>query len=45
MLRGCHDIEQLERVWADMPGDAKAALKPVMEEMKAILLTESKDIT
>ena len=43
-LRACKGIEQLERVWADMPGDAKAALRPVMEEMKAILLSEAKDI-
>lgn len=44
LLRSCKTIEGLEMIWADMPGDAKAALKPVMEEMKAILLNEAKDI-
>lgn len=45
LLRSCKTIEGLEVIWADMPGDAKTALKPVMEEMKAILLSEAKDIT
>lgn len=44
LLRSCKTIEALEVIWADMPGDAKAKLKPVMEEMKAILLTEAKDV-
>lgn len=44
LLRECQTIEGLELIWADMPGSAKVSLKPVMEEMKAILLTEAKDI-
>ena len=44
LLRSCKTIEGLEVIWADMPGDAKARLKPVMEEMKAILLNEAKDV-
>lgn len=44
-LRNCMTLEDLERVWADMPGAAKVSLKHVLERMKAILITESKDIT
>lgn len=43
-LRSSKTIESLEIAWADMPGQAKVANKQVMEEMKAILMTESKDI-
>lgn len=43
-LRACKTIEELETTWADMPGDGKAALRPVMEEMKAILITEANDV-
>lgn len=42
-LRACKTMPELERVWADMPGDGKAALRPVMEEMKAILLDAAND--
>lgn len=44
-LRGAKTIEGLEITWADMPGDAKMKLKVVMEEMKAILVTEAQDIS
>lgn len=43
-LRSSKTIESLEIAWADMPGQAKVANKQVMEEMKSILITESKDI-
>lgn len=44
-LRGAKTQQELEQVWADMPGSAKVALKPVLEEMKAIIIDSQKDIS
>lgn len=44
LLHECKSTESLEIVWADMPGDAKSALKKVFEEMRAILIEEGKPI-
>lgn len=44
LLLKCQTIEGLELIWADMPGDAKIALRPVMEKRKEVLLSEAKDI-
>lgn len=38
-------MEDMERGWADMPGQFKVALKDDMEEVKAIIMSASKDIT
>lgn len=43
-LLSCKTIEDLETVWADLPGDAKMHLKTIMEGQKAIILTEAEDI-
>lgn len=43
-LRGCKTLEELERVWADMHGDAKGRLKDIMEEVKAMIMSETRDI-
>lgn len=43
-LRECKTKEDLERVWADMPMDAKMKLTDVLGEMKAIILDAAKDI-
>lgn len=40
LLRKAKSIEGLEYSWADIPGDAKVALKPVFDEMKAMITTE-----
>jgi len=40
LLRMAKSIEGLSVTWADMPADAKMQLKPVYEEMTAILATE-----
>lgn len=40
LLRAAKSTEGLNYTWADMPADAKMKLKPVYEEMSAILLTE-----
>lgn len=39
-LEACKTLEDLERVWADMPGPAKPTLKGDMEFMKAAIITE-----
>lgn len=39
-LTACTTLEELERVWADVPGDAKGALKTQMEGVKAMLTKE-----
>ncbi len=44
LLRSAKSLEGLEYTWADIPADAKAKLKPVFEEMKAMIQTEAKDI-
>lgn len=44
LLRSAKSIEGLEYTWADMPGSAKVSLKPVLEEMKAIIISAQKDI-
>jgi len=41
-LRTCQSTERLERVWADMPGEAKKALKGDMEAVKAAIISEEK---
>lgn len=43
-IRDCKTKEELERVWADIPGPAKIELKIDMEEIKAMIISESKDI-
>jgi len=40
-LDACTTTAQLERVWADMPGDAKKALKAEMEAVKALIQREN----
>lgn len=44
LLRSCKSIEAEEMFYADLPVEGKIALKTVFEEMKAILITEAKDI-
>lgn len=46
-LRACKTPEELERVWADMPGDAKASpsVFEALKEMKTIIADATKDIT
>lgn len=44
MVRGCKTKEELEHVWADMPGDIKLKLKGAMEEIKAMIMSEGKDV-
>lgn len=41
-LRMAKTLEALERIWADMPADAKIRLKVVYEDMHAILTSEAK---
>lgn len=43
-LRDSKTLEEFEIKWADIPGQAKVSLKNVLEEMKQILITESKPI-
>lgn len=43
-LRACKTKEELERVWADMPMDAKMKLSDVLAQMKAIIQDATKDI-
>lgn len=40
MLREAKTIEELERAWADIPGDAKGSLKADMEASRAIIMSE-----
>lgn len=42
-LTACRTLAELERVWADMPGDAKTALKTQMDGVKAMIRTEDKE--
>lgn len=44
-LQSCIKLEDLERTWADMLGDAKVALKEDMERVKAMIMSEAKDET
>lgn len=44
LLRSCKTVEALEMLYADLPVEGKIALKTVFEEMKAMLITEAKDI-
>lgn len=41
-LERCKTLDALERVWADVPGDARTALKGTLDEMKAIIEANSK---
>lgn len=41
-IQSCLTIADLERVWADVPGDAKASLKDDMERTKAMITSEEK---
>lgn len=43
-IRAAKTKDELERVWADTPASAKGQLKDTMEEVKAIILSEAKDI-
>lgn len=42
-LRTCQSLDRLETVWADMPGDAKKVLKPLMEEVKAMIASAASE--
>lgn len=44
-LQACTTKEELERVWADIPGDAKKALKNEMEDVKAMIMSEETTIS
>lgn len=44
LLESCQTLEALEMLYADLPVEGKIALKGTFEEMKAILITEAKDI-
>lgn len=39
-LHSCETIEQLERVWADMPGDAKKGLQTDLDAAKRIITSK-----
>lgn len=41
-LKKCKTLADLERLWADVPGDIKVKLKALYDEMRAILTTEAK---
>lgn len=43
-LHACKTRDELERAWADIPGDAKVALKADMEKVKAMIMSENADI-
>jgi hypothetical protein len=43
-LSACKTEDELNRVWADMPGSAKPQLKATLEEVKAMILSASADI-
>jgi hypothetical protein len=43
-LKSCKTQDELNRVWADIPGGAKPFLKETVEEVKAFILSETKDI-
>ncbi|MCR2833462.1 recombinase RecT [Parerythrobacter lacustris] len=40
-LQSCLTMEALEKLWADIPGDAKNALKDDMERVKSIITSEA----
>lgn len=42
-LQECMSLDELEKVWADLPGDAKPALKEEKERVKSFIMSESKD--
>lgn len=44
MLKACKTQDELEKAWADVPGDARAALKPDLEEVKAMITSATADI-
>lgn len=44
LLRKATSLDGLNYTWADLPGDAKVALKGIYEEMKAMITTEEKVI-
>lgn len=44
MIRNWKTKEELENGWADLPGDVKHVLRGDMEEVKAMIISESKDI-
>lgn len=39
-LQACMTLDDLEKVWADMPGDARTALKEDMERVKTMIMSE-----
>lgn len=39
-LKGCKTQEALERIWADMPGEAKTALREDVENVKVMITSE-----
>lgn len=40
-LKTCTTLEALDRVWADMPAEAKVALKKDVEDVKAMITSEA----
>lgn len=42
-IQSCVTVKDLERVWADLSGDAKVALKADMEAVKAMIMSEAKN--
>lgn len=40
-LQNCRTSNDLEQVWADIPGDARTALRADLEDMKAIISAEA----
>jgi hypothetical protein len=43
MLKECKTIEELDRAWADIPGDAKGALMAEMQDMRAMINSAAND--
>lgn len=41
-LKKCKTLADLERIWADVPGDTKVKIKSVYDDQRAILATEAK---
>jgi recombination protein RecT len=44
-LQSCTTLPALERVWADIPGDARTALKSDMEGVKAMIMSGGAEAT
>lgn len=42
-VQSCMTMADLEKVWADIPGDAKGPLKDDMERTKSLIMSEARD--